>query len=553
MEEMFPTLAVSYKQGKLIYDESVLPTCMDFTGYELVPNTTSLLSEPKKCNLPPVPVANQNTCCNHRVPRDKANLMTVADCHEIRKGNNFSSSVILNGKCLISTDASNDRSTVYSLISPTDELLGNMTCSNSLVDEHGGVPSQECTDLEVKFGRMPPGDEDKKVGVSQTLRKSYSCDLANELVNESELVSDLVSTGMNGVVVGAEDYKRKLSPSLLDTSQEIKISRPNTLCFDSLPLWGLTTIQGKRPEMEDTAIALPRFLRIPSQMLTDAPVSHALCQTLTAHLFGVYDGHGGSQVAKYCHERLHLALAREIDIMKEDSHNGSVNWKEQWSKAFLNCFCRVDDEVGGFCSETDGIEPDLSAIAPEAVGSTAVVAVVSPTHIIVANCGDSRAVLCRGKLPMPLSIDHKPNREDECSRIEELGGKVINWDGHRVSGVLAVSRSIGDRYLRPYVIPDPEMMFVSRAKEDDCLILASDGLWDVLTNEEACDVARRRILLWHKKNGCSLSNERGENVDPAAQDAAEYLTRLALQRGSRDNISVIVVDLKAQRKFKKKT
>ncbi|KAK4368625.1 hypothetical protein RND71_012417 [Anisodus tanguticus] len=529
MEEMFPPLAVSYKQGNLIYDESVLPTCMDFTGYELV-------SEPKKCKLPLVPVAN------HRHPRDKTNLMTVADCHEIRKRNNFSSTVIANGNCLIATDANNDRSMDNNLISPTDELLGNMTCSNSLVDERGGMPGKECTDLEVK------------VGVSQTLRKSYSCDLANELVNESELVSDLVSTGMNGVVVGAEDYKRKLSPSLLETSHEIKISRPNGLCFDSVPLWGLTTIQGKRPEMEDTAIALPRFLRIPSQMLMDAaPVSHALSQTLTAHLFGVYDGHGGSQVANYCHERLHMALAQEIDIMEEDSNNASIDWKEQWSKVFLNCFCRVDDEVGGFCSETDGIEPDLSAIAPEAVGSTAVVAVVSPTHIIVANCGDSRAVLCRAKVPMPLSVDHKPNREDECSRIEELGGKVINWDGHRVSGVLAVSRSIGDRYLRPYVIPDPEMMFVPRVKEDDCLILASDGLWDVLTNEEACDVARRRILLWHKKNGGTLTNERGEGVDPAAQDAAEYLTRLALQRGSRDNISVIVVDLKAQRKFKKKT
>lgn len=103
------------------------------------------------------------------------------------------------------------------------------------------------------------------------------------------------------------------------------------------------------------------------------------------------------------------------------------------------------------------------------------------------------------------------------------------------------------------MIPDPEMMFVPRVKDDDCLILASDGLWDVLTNEEACEVARRRILLWHKKNGGTLTNERGENVDPAAQDAAEYLTRLALQKGSRDNISVIVVDLKAQRKFKKKT
>ena len=107
--------------------------------------------------------------------------------------------------------------------------------------------------------------------------------------------------------------------------------------------------------------------------------------------------------------------------------------------------------------------------------------------------------------------------------------------------------------MRPSVIADPEMTFVPRSREDECLILASDGLWDVMTNEEVCEVARRRILLWHKKNGASLPSERGERIDPAAQDAADYLSRLALQRGSKDNISVIVVDLKPVRKFKKKT
>lgn len=103
------------------------------------------------------------------------------------------------------------------------------------------------------------------------------------------------------------------------------------------------------------------------------------------------------------------------------------------------------------------------------------------------------------------------------------------------------------------MVADPELMFVSRTKEDECLIIASDGLWDVITNDEACDLARKRILLWHKRNGTSLSNERGTGADPAAQDAAEYLLKLAFKRGSADNISVIVVDLKAQRKFKKKT
>lgn len=107
--------------------------------------------------------------------------------------------------------------------------------------------------------------------------------------------------------------------------------------------------------------------------------------------------------------------------------------------------------------------------------------------------------------------------------------------------------------MKPWIIPDPEVTFVPRMKEDECLILASDGLWDVMTNEEVCDVARRRILLWHKKNGISALAERGEGVDPAAQAAAECLSKLALQKGSKDNITVIVVDLKAQRKFKSKS
>lgn len=111
----------------------------------------------------------------------------------------------------------------------------------------------------------------------------------------------------------------------------------------------------------------------------------------------------------------------------------------------------------------------------------------------------------------------------------------------------------GDRYLKPWIIPDPEVMFVPRTREDDCLVLASDGLWDVMTNEEVCDLARKRILLWHKNNGVTLPLERGEGIDPAAQAAAEYLSNRALQKGSKDNISVVVIDLKAQRKIKNRT
>ena len=158
----------------------------------------------------------------------------------------------------------------------------------------------------------------------------------------------------------------------------------------------------------------------------------------------------------------------------------------QWEKVFNNCFLTVDDEVSGKVSRVIPVD-DASVsncasepLAPETVGSTAVVAVVCSSHIIVANCGDSRAVLYRGKEPIALSVDHKvsfyvvmrppcfycilsfsclsfgghprfircdfnfqPNREDEYARIEAAGGKVIQWNGHRVFGVLAMSRSIG--------------------------------------------------------------------------------------------------------------
>ncbi|KAI3725212.1 hypothetical protein L1987_64990 [Smallanthus sonchifolius] len=326
---------------------------------------------------------------------------------------------------------------------------------------------------------------------------------------------------------------------------------------DCVPLWGFTSICGRRPEMEDAVATMPRFLKVPIQMLTgDRGVVDRLTKTLshlTTHFFGVYDGHGGSQVSNYCSTRVHTALQEELEPLMaswggdESGINNDNNCQEMWKKAFINCFLKVDDEIGG---KQGNHEP----VAPETVGSTAVVALICSSHIIVSNCGDSRAVLCRGKETMALSVDHKPNREDEYARIEAAGGKVIQWNGHRVFGVLAMSRSIGDRYLKPWIIPDPEVTFIPRAKEDECLILASDGLWDVMSNEEACEIARKRILLWHKKNGSNnLPQERGEGIDPAAQAAAESLSNRALQKGSKDNITVIIIDLKKQRKFKIKT
>jgi len=101
-------------------------------------------------------------------------------------------------------------------------------------------------------------------------------------------------------------------------------------------------------------------------------------------------------------------------------------------------------------------------------------------------------------------------------------------------GVLAVSRAIGDHCLRPFVIAQPEITILARKPDDELLLLASDGLWDVLTNQEACSLAKRCLRR---------ARQRGATRQSAARIAATVLTRAAVDRGSRDNVTVVVVDL----------
>jgi serine/threonine protein phosphatase PrpC len=168
------------------------------------------------------------------------------------------------------------------------------------------------------------------------------------------------------------------------------------------------------------------------------------------------------------------------------------------------------------------------------VGTTAVVALIGGRMIYVANCGDSRAVLCRDGQAIALTDDHKAAREDETARVEAAGGQILFWNGVRVMGLLAVSRAIGDHSLRPYVIAEPEVTIVNRNLDDELLIMASDGLWDVMSNQEACNLAKKCLLR---------ARQRGSTRHSAAKVAATVLTRAAVDRGSRDNVTVVIVDL----------
>ncbi|CAA7026317.1 unnamed protein product [Microthlaspi erraticum] len=319
---------------------------------------------------------------------------------------------------------------------------------------------------------------------------------------------------------------------------------------DLRPRYGASSVCGRRRDMEDAVAIHPSFVRKQTEF-----------SRTRWHYFGVYDGHGCSHVAARCKERLH-------ELVQEEAFSDK---KEEWKTMMERSFTRMDKEVvrWGETVMSANCKCELQTPDCDAVGSTAVVSVITPEKIVVANCGDSRAVLCRNGKPVPLSTDHKPDRPDELDRIQEAGGRVIYWDGARVLGVLAMSRSIGDNYLKPYVSSEPEVTVTDRTEEDDFLILASDGLWDVVTNEAACSMVhmvlnrrgrgggggRRRetpasseegkeeVAVGSRRNG-----KKGEITDKACTEASVLLTKLALAKHSSDNVSVVVIDLRRRRK-----
>ncbi|XP_008439133.2 probable protein phosphatase 2C 75 isoform X2 [Cucumis melo] len=211
------------------------------------------------------------------------------------------------------------------------------------------------------------------------------------------------------------------------------------------PVFGMMSVSGRSREMED-AVSVSTFV-----------VGSENFRRQVVHFFAVYDGHGGPHVAALCREKMHVFVQEEFSRVistREENESGGggssageeVNFEEEatWRRVMRRSFERMDEvalstcacrSVGGQC----GCHPMEVALG----GSTAVVAVLTPDHIIVANCGDSRAVLCRGGRAIPLSIDHKPDRNDELARIEAAGGRVIFVNGARVEGILAMSRAIG--------------------------------------------------------------------------------------------------------------
>jgi len=222
-------------------------------------------------------------------------------------------------------------------------------------------------------------------------------------------------------------------------------------------------------------------------------------------LFGVFDGHNGSTMATFVGKTLPTVLASILP--KQNDPGQALN------AAFL--------------------EVNRQAKAKKILGGSTGCAVLFVNNMAyIANAGDCRAVLHLNGEAKAITKDHKPEDADEEKRIRKLGGEVVTTVGRdgkiigRVNGILGVSRAFGDFELEPYITCQPdiyEFEYTSDDSDDDFLIIACDGVWDVMSSEEATRIALPFIK------------------DHKLEAASRRIRDVAFARTSLDNISVMVI------------
>ncbi len=239
------------------------------------------------------------------------------------------------------------------------------------------------------------------------------------------------------------------------------------------------------------------------------------------NFFSIFDGHGGDKVSKYLKSKLpSYFLSNSVDInpSKHSKFNKYINKIYEYIQSKL-CSFEIPSK---FC------------------GSTALVIINYPKNSVynqlkVINLGDCRAVLCnKDNIAVPLTKDHKPMSWEENKRITSSGGKITidRGDDPRING-LSVSRSFGDLDAKPHVshLPDVYDYEITPGK-DKFIIMGCDGVWDVLSNQDAVDFVL--YAMDKLEIGPRCTTRSNKNI-------ANLLGEHAIAKGSQDNISVLVI------------
>jgi protein phosphatase 2C family protein 2/3 len=267
------------------------------------------------------------------------------------------------------------------------------------------------------------------------------------------------------------------------------------------------SIQGRRPYNEDEYKV----------------INNLNCNDITLHkvgYFGLFDGHGGGKISKFCKKHLHKYF---ID---NEITNKPPSKSKDYDKYIIKTYSSIQNKLSEHEKEA------------KTVGSTALVVLVyekdKKNYCKITNLGDCRAIMCNEyNIAVQLTKDHKPTSFEEYKRIISENGKITKEanDDHRING-MSVSRAFGDLDAKPHVshIPDIFDYDINKTK---FIIMGCDGLWDALGNQEAIDLVLSDIENNddYKKN---INNKTDNNI-------AIKLANLAYDKGSYDNISVIVI------------
>ncbi|KAF5311694.1 hypothetical protein D9611_009416 [Ephemerocybe angulata] len=238
----------------------------------------------------------------------------------------------------------------------------------------------------------------------------------------------------------------------------------------------------------------------------------------TNTFFAVYDGHGGSNVARFAGQNVHKRLVTEEAYKAHD-----------YEKALKRAFLGTDEDLLANPSSTR--DPS---------GCTAVAALITADNkVYVANAGDSRSVIGIKGVVKPLSFDHKPTSDTERQRISGAGGYI---EYGRVNGNLALSRALGDfEFKKNYALPperqiitaDPDVTCHEISEDDEFLVIACDGIWDCLSNQQVVDFVRYQVA-------------EGKSLEEIGQMMCDHCLAPDTSSGAGigcDNMTVLIVAL----------
>lgn len=233
-----------------------------------------------------------------------------------------------------------------------------------------------------------------------------------------------------------------------------------------------------------------------------------------AGYFAIFDGHAGKGTAEWCSENLHSYVESIINKSEALSLPHILN----------TAFTEADSQINKLGLQNSGCTAAVAVIRWEdnSHNNNSISEVQKRKRkrmLYVANVGDTRVVLCRSGKPLRLTYDHKGSDPHESKRVANAGGLMIN---NRVNGVLAVTRSLGDSSMKDLVTGSPFTTETQLEDDDEFMIVACDGLWDVCDDKTAVNLVR--------------------NIkDP--QEASQVLVDHALQHFSTDNLTCMVIRL----------